>query len=255
MFNIYSPDEVLTNALYESQEGNAFHNDCGEAMALGPFLKTYNAISPTTTVANVVLDILGTGPDRGLYLDEITTYINAHGLVCSWQTITDLKILYDLLRQGKPLGLLILYKVLVDNYLTQFSNFTGQHYLALVGVNRTGFFAHDSYHTDSLGAYLFIPNQVLLDSMAQCSPSYRVLVPTREIYNIGYSPNTKNLYTVIAQYGANVRKLADQSSQLMGYLPYGSQVHVDILVPNGYSQIVAGQFKGYYIWTGYLTKA
>ena len=257
--NTYYPDDVIQNAEWTGQLGNTIGPDCGAAAILGPLLWPYNAIPRTTTVADVYRSIAGT-EIRGLYLWELNNYLAAHKIPGKWTTVQSPAGLYEPLQLGKPIVMLIWYKVLVELGLTQFKDFTGEHYIAGVGINRNKLIVHDPYYNNGLGAFASIPMKAAFQALEQSDPAYQVWIPDQPIHDVNAIPTKVNQYVCIAQYGANVRKGPSGTATWIGVLPKGAQVRVDHYVPgDNYSQISDGQtfsnFTGDYVWSGYLAPA
>jgi hypothetical protein len=244
--------------IYQTQTGNAISNDCGPAEALG-VIQSYN-LDKEKTVAQVYTEMLPSGETRGATLDEIISWSNKNGLTLTRQVISTPEALLSILRQKKPVIVLGNYAVLVSKGYTQYTNFTGGHYMTAIGIDPYNVYAHDPDHSDGKGtgqAFLIDDFfQFWLGDISKDVPSYVGLVPNLPIQDLSVVVPQPTLYKITAKNGVNVRSApVETSSTLTGYIiPFGAIVQIVKRNTKGYDKLVT-PYPGNYIWDDYVALA
>ena len=253
---------------YQSQElagAEAHFNDCGAASAL-MVAQAYN-LSMSATV-DQVFDTMEPSGDNGLSIAQLQNWLAAQGIQNDLLKFPTPDSLFDQLTGHKPVVALIHYAPIVAAKLSQFVNFTGAHYIVLVGMDIDSIFIHDPYHSDGRGTYQPIPIAVMMQCWSQAildgdNPQYMGIVPKLAIQDLSKpAPVTGKTYTV-TQPAIYVRVAASQTAVLFNppTVAKGVILHLVSSTPtNGYVQVADAvsstgakiAIAGGWVWFGYL---
>jgi hypothetical protein len=175
---------------YFSQVGagaDANSNDCGAAsglMVLKAYLpavdmnvdKFYKAANPT-------------GQNAPLWIGQIRAVLTANAIATEYKVGMDESMLFNCLRQRKPVIALFKYGTLVDKGLTQFLNFRGAHFAAVIGMDNAFVYVHDPYSTEKKGEARPIPLDIFWqawrDAVLDSNPDRAGFYP---VHGIGEVP-------------------------------------------------------------------
>lgn len=137
---------------YFSQVGpgaDANYNDCGAASGL-MVLKAYNS-AMNMNVDQFYKAANPAGQNLPLWIGQVRAVLTSNGINTEYKVAFDESMLFNCMRQKKPVIALFKYGTLVDKGLTQFTNFKGAHFAVLVGMDAGYVYLHDPYSTDKKG--------------------------------------------------------------------------------------------------------
>jgi hypothetical protein len=143
---------TLLQAPYFSQLGpgaDANMDDCGAAAGL-MVLKAYKP-ELVMTVDDFYSEANPNRKNEPLWVSQIRAVLTAHGIATDYKNPFDDALLFKCMREHKPVIALINYGRLVENNLTQFSNFKSSHYAVVVGVDPGYIYVNDPYYTGTKG--------------------------------------------------------------------------------------------------------
>jgi hypothetical protein len=174
---------------YFSQLGegaNQNGNDCGAAAGL-MVLKTHNR-NLVMNVDQFYKEANPTGANEPLWVGQIRQVLTAHAIVTEYKVGFDETMLFNCLRQRKPVIALFKYGTLVDKGLTQFTNFRGAHFAVIIGMDAGYVYVHDPYATEKKGEARAFPIdafwQSWKDSVQDNNPDRAGIYPTLGIGEI-----------------------------------------------------------------------
>lgn len=133
---------------YVSQLGagaETHKNDCGAASAI-MLLRAYTNTSMTTDEFYIKFNIAG---DPYLSVPTLRNAMGKLGVLTSFKSGLTMADLFNLLATGKPVIVLIRYKVLEDAGLTE-KHFEGPHFAVAVGMDSKYIYLHDPLYTNAV---------------------------------------------------------------------------------------------------------
>lgn len=174
---------------YYSQVGegaNQNSNDCGAASGL-MVLKAHKS--------NLVMNVdqyykaaNPTGVNESLWVGQVRQVLSSNGVATEYKVGFDELMLFNCLRQRKPVIALFKYGTLVDKGLTQFTTFRGAHFAVIVGMNTKYIYLNDPYSTEKKGEARAIPIDVFWqswkDAVQDSNPERAGFYPTLGIGEI-----------------------------------------------------------------------
>lgn len=131
---------------YISQLGEgaeAHSNDCGAASA-AMLMRAYQKSSITPDDFYTHFGIPG---DPFLSVNQIRNALNSMGILTDFRAGLSISDLFNLMASGKPVIVLLRYKVLFEAGLTE-KPFQGPHFAVVVGVDPRYIYIHDPLYTD-----------------------------------------------------------------------------------------------------------
>jgi hypothetical protein len=222
---IWKPSPFFARDLgvpHVSQLGNAVANDCG-AGALVSVVRRYNPASALTVEQAYREGVPQAEWGRGMTLAEVQYVLAAHGVKTIQRhngniNSAALSGLIACLLEHKPVIMLILYAPLVDAGLTQFKNFTGNHYVTAIGSDLATVTILDPYADDEAHGTYQVPADVLMTAWGGCKPSWWSIVPQVGI-GVGTPPEPGG-YRMVASVtnGLRIRAEANGKSKDIGIL-------------------------------------
>jgi len=161
---------TLMAAPYFSQQGAGAsdnNNDCGAAAGL-MVLKAYK---PETemTVDDFYAEANPGRHDEALWVSQIRSVLAGHGIATDYKDPFDDALLFKCMREHKPVIALIKYARLVENGLTEFTNFKGAHYVVIVGVDPGYVYVNDPYYDFPKGAASSYPIDIFWKAWADAT--------------------------------------------------------------------------------------
>jgi Peptidase_C39 like family len=239
-----------------------FSNDCGAGsvnMVATGYFPTLNL-----TTDQVYLDCGGKN-NQGLYITQLQTGLKKYGIPSEYRKdFVDVHLVFDLLRQSKPIIALIHYAPLVEADLTEKHDFKKAHFVVLIGIDAKFIYIHDPYTTEGNGEAVPVPIDLFMqawkDATLDNNMAYQGLVPTKGIGEIVVKPPEPppaagaGEYKIKAAYKAvNFRYEPFVSADKITVLYASNTPSVTLTgkVENGYAEAIAKGKKGY-IWLDYL---
>src|SRR5512136_908479 len=146
---------------YFSQVGDGANqntNDCGAAAGL-MVLKAYNN-ALAMNVDQFYKAANPSGQNQPLFIGQVRAVLTANGVPTEYKVGFDETMLFNCIRQKKPVIVLFKYGTLVAKGLTQFVNFTGAHFSTAIGMDGKYIYLHDPYSTEKKGEARPIPIDV-----------------------------------------------------------------------------------------------
>lgn len=171
---------------------DANRNDCGAASGL-MLLRAYHPV-PSMTVDEFYKLAHPGEVNTPLYLGEIAAALSSQEAPVEVRYGLEAPDLYDFLRRRRPVIALIHYGTLVEQTLTQFSDFMGAHFVIVVGMDIERVYIHDPYTTTlEWGQALAVPVDLFetawtADPMQDGNPLGAAIVPLRGIGEIPVTP-------------------------------------------------------------------
>jgi hypothetical protein len=168
---------------YFSQVGpgaDANCNDCGAAAGL-MVLKAYNN-ALNMNVDQFYKSANPAGQNMPLWIGQIRAVLSANGVATEYKVAFDESMLFNCLRQRKPVIALFKYGTLVEKGLTQFTNFKGAHFSTIIGMDAGYVYVHDPYSTEKKGEARAFPIDTFWiawkDSVLDSNPDRAGFYPT-----------------------------------------------------------------------------
>jgi hypothetical protein len=224
---------------------DAHHSDCCEAGLM--LLKAYSlALSMTV---DQFYDACNPSGDTGVIQSAIRGELTRQGLPTTWRVGLSMHDVFDFLTSKRPFVALIHYAALVDAHLTQFTGFRAAHYVVGVGLDNNGLAILDPYHSDGHGL-VEVPYAVWREAWGQChlddsNPDYGAIVCDLPIQDLSKPTPIYPQYKIARVWScANVRSGPGQSYSLLGTIPLGTIVSVDMF----------DSFHGYNHYSGWSGK-
>jgi Papain-like cysteine protease AvrRpt2 len=137
---------------------DANHNDCGAAAGL-MVLKAHDQVLQMN-VDQFYKEANPTGVNDPLWVGQIRKVLSTHTVATDYKVAFDEPMLFNCLRQRKPVIALFNYGTLVDKGLTQFLNFRGAHFAVIIGMDSSFIYLNDPYSTEAKGQARPIPIDV-----------------------------------------------------------------------------------------------
>lgn len=173
----------LLPVTYYSQLGagaDANHNDCGAAAGL-MVLRAYNK-TLEMTVDQFYIAANPAGQNAPLWVGQVRAVLSANAIATEYKVAFDESMLFNCLRQHKPVIALFKYGTLVDKGLTQFLNFKGAHFAVIIGMDAKYVYVHDPYSTDKKGEARAFPIDIFWqawkDAVKDSNPDRAGFYPT-----------------------------------------------------------------------------
>ena len=177
---------------YVSQLGpgaEEHRNDCGAACGV-MLVKTY--FPENNVTVNVFYNTCNPQGDVYLSASQIISALAVNNVRSTWEENQDLDKLFDLLRNGQPAIALINYGVLVQANLTEKIDFTGAHFITVIGMDNHYVYIHDPYSTGKNGESRPIPIAKFLEAWGHCSeqsnPNHAIVIAERSVFEPHYVP-------------------------------------------------------------------
>jgi uncharacterized protein YvpB len=133
----------------------ANNNDCGAAAGL-MVLRAYDR-TKEMDVDHFYKEANPVGHNDPLWVGQIQSVLSSHWISTEYKVAFDESMLFNHLRQRKPVIALIKYATLVDKGLTQFADFRGAHFVVVIGMDAQYVYINDPYATKSKGEARPIP--------------------------------------------------------------------------------------------------
>ena len=128
-----------------SEGAEAHSNDCGAACAV-MLMRAYQKSSITPNEFYTQFNIPG---DPYLSAIQIRNALGSVGILSDFRAGLSIPDLFNLMASGKPVIVLVRYKVLFEAGLTE-KSFQGPHFAVVVGVDPKYIYIHDPLYTDPL---------------------------------------------------------------------------------------------------------
>jgi hypothetical protein len=161
-------------------------NDCGAAAGL-MVLKAHDK-GLIMNVDQFYKEANPTGVNEPLWVGQVRQVLTTHTITTEYKAALDESMIFNCLRQRKPIIALIKYATLVDKGLTQFTNFRGAHFVVIVGMDAGYVYVHDPYATGTKGEARAIPIdtfwQAWKDAVLDNNPDRAGFYPTLGIGEI-----------------------------------------------------------------------
>ena len=230
---------VLLPVPYVSQLGagaTAHSNDCGATCAV-MLLRAYFNLQMTPDEFYTKFAIQG---DPFLSVPQLRDAMSSLGLLTDFHANLGLQDLFTFLAAGRPVIVLLRYKVLEEAGLTE-KKFEGPHFAAAVGIDSKNIYLHDPLYTNPAdGDAHAYPLDVFWQAWVEVgsdpsfpNPARSAIIPTA---GIGFKV-TRQVRVKIASL--NVRSGPGTNNAIVGSLKMGQVVEINREV-SGWGQITAG---------------
>jgi hypothetical protein len=240
-------------------DANEHNSDCAIiALSLLWAYKLAQGMTP-----NAFYNFINPVGDGGLDEGAVEAEVERLGLPVTWKVGLSMGDVFNYLSANRPMMALIHYGPLVTAKLTQFSDFTGGHFVAVVGIDTYNVYIIDPYHSDGLGQ-IAVPLDVWHEAWGLAhldggNPDFGAMICDLPIQDLSKPAPQYPQYMVSVTGGstANVRNGPLDSSAILGYIANGQVVSVDMVDSfHGRSHFLArsGFPAGGWIWSAYLVK-